>query len=72
MITTATLVLCAAGALHFNSLFLETVLHFKFHYFIYFVMTTISTMGYENKFSSAISRVLIIILVLLALTFVPY
>lgn len=35
-------------------------------------MTTISTMGYENKFSSSISRVLIIILVLLALTFVPY
>jgi len=34
-------------------------------------MTTISTMGYENPFSSVISRILIIILVAFAFAFVP-
>lgn len=71
LVSITTLVVSAAGALHYNSLFIGNIAPLQFHYFIYFVMTTISTMGYENPFSSAASRVLIIILVIFALTFVP-
>ena len=44
---------------------------FNFQYYIYFVMTILSTLGYENKFTSISSRVMIIILIIFALTFVP-
>ena len=72
ILSITTLIVAAAGTLHFNSQFLEYPNNAKkYHYFIYFVMTTISTMGYENPFGSAESRILLIILVCFAFSFVP-
>ena len=45
---------------------------YQFHYFIYWVMTTISTIGYDNPFESVMSRILIIILVTFSFLYVPY
>jgi hypothetical protein len=44
---------------------------YQFHYHIYFIMTTISTVGFQNNFSSPESRILIIVLIFFAIIFVP-
>jgi hypothetical protein len=73
ILSISTLVVTAAGTLHFNAQFMpDPINDLKFHYFVYFVMTSISTMGYDNPFNSAESRILIIILVCFAFSFVPW
>ena len=42
-----------------------------FHYYIYFIMITISTEGYQNFLSSTASKIFIIILICISLLFVP-
>jgi hypothetical protein len=72
ILSITTLILTASAILHFNSQFLPDPLNqLQYHYFIYFVMTTISTIGYGNPFGSVWSRILIIILVGFAFAFVP-
>lgn len=65
------LIVTAAACLHFNCQFQPINNELQFHYFIYFVMTTISTMGYSNPFPTVESRILIIILIAFAFFFVP-
>ncbi|EWS75923.1 calcium-activated potassium channel protein (macronuclear) [Tetrahymena thermophila SB210] len=42
-----------------------------FHYYIYFVMITISTLGYDNPFNNSVIRILIIFLLIFSFIFVP-
>ena len=42
-----------------------------FHFYIYFIMITISSVGYQNYFSSVVSRFFIIILICISIIFVP-
>jgi hypothetical protein len=73
ILSIATLVIVSAGTLHFNAMFNTSPVNtMKYHYFIYLVMTTISTIGYENPFTSSESRILLIILVCFAFSFVPW
>jgi len=72
ILSITTLIITASGTLFFNSQFLDPPNNqVKYDYCIYFVMTTISTIGYSNPFSSVVSRILIIVLICFALTFVP-
>lgn len=48
-----------------------TVYESEFDYYIYFVMTTISTVGYQNPFSKVELKLLIIALIIVALLVIP-
>lgn len=70
-----TLVLFSSGILQFAerveyASIQNSIYFLPFQYYIYFVMTTISTMGYENIFSNSSARVLIIVLIIFAFVFV--
>lgn len=72
ILSITTLIMTASGTLYFNSQFLQPPWqNAAYDYCVYFVMTTISTIGYSNPFGSVISRILIIVLICFALTFVP-
>ncbi len=43
----------------------------SYHYMIYFVLTTVSTVGYENNLSSAYSKILLILLIVTGLFILP-
>lgn len=43
----------------------------SYHYMIYFVLTTVSTVGYENNLGSAYSKILLIVLIVTGLFILP-
>jgi hypothetical protein len=43
----------------------------SYHYMIYFVLTTVSTVGYENNLGSVYSKLILIILIVSGLFILP-
>jgi hypothetical protein len=48
-----------------------TIYNLEFLYYIYFVISAVSTVGYENLFSSPTQRIVVIVLLSFAIFFVP-
>ena len=49
----------------------ESAVYRPFHFYVYFIMITISSVGYQNPFTTATSRLFIIILISISIIFVP-
>lgn len=82
IIVISTLTLVAAGTLYIVEMSLEyygltnqqsidQTQNFDFWRYIFFIMTTISTLGYDNPFSAALARIYFIFLILISLAIIP-
>lgn len=82
IIVITTLILFAAGAFNLVQQALENAgivpsvqysetKDFNFWRYVYFIITTISTLGYDNPFSTAVARIMLICLILISLAIIP-
>lgn len=82
LIVISTLMLVSAGILYITEKALDTTgevseaeksqtKSYDFWRYIFFIMTTISTLGYDNIFSAVVARILLVVLILISLAIIP-